>query len=701
MQLTWEDAYFDNAKSSVAVHNGFLDGKPGIISFGSEMDAQRGNYLECPIEVAVSNMSCHTYLLGEGIVGKVALRKKHQWIFAGEYNSKLLPECHEECQLQFAVGIKTILLAPVVPLGVVQLGSLHTVMEDLTVVASIKDLFSILQHIGTCISLAPSLDRLNPYTPITMPPMGNFSESSALSDLLDPIHSPLSVKEDSTALDFVQLRKNELSTISSQFQVDLPLSQDVLDQVLGMDASPCIDESTLKAMCSELLVDPTEKLCMLNQSIYTDHKIVGDISKPSFENELNVFSVMNKRFIPTQPTMPNSYMDGEEHYDLCFVKDKKGQKFRRELAEESKSLIRGRCLNFPFHSELHKALGFGYLGEHDEHTWNAIISKTDELSNSICHSEVPEVYGPLVEKTSKWFIETSDTEHLLDAMIADIHSASDDGVSDISRCIGSCGNSSENFCDSCVTQSRTDGDVFELEDSVPCRDKYTASFPKKKGFISSPTGSSSKSIVSLLINEEQQINDMADGHDKRDQKSSQSSKKRGRSSDFHRPRPRDRQLIQDRLKELRDLIPNGSKCSIDVLLDRTVKHMLFLRSIPCRAEKLRHSTYPKVKVDGCNLPGAYQNGASWAYEVGGQPQVCPLIVENLDQPGQMLVEMLCKEYGLFLEIAQVIKCLKLTILKGVLESRSDKLWAHFIIETSRGFHRMDILLPLMQLLQRN
>lgn len=37
------------------------------------------------------------------------------------------------------------------------------------------------------------------------------------------------------------------------------------------------------------------------------------------------------------------------------------------------------------------------------------------------------------------------------------------------------------------------------------------------------------------------------------------SKKRARPGESSRPRPRDRQLIQDRIKELRELIPNGSK----------------------------------------------------------------------------------------------------------------------------------------------
>lgn len=113
----------------------------------------------------------------------------------------------------------------------------------------------------------------------------------------------------------------------------------------------------------------------------------------------------------------------------------------------------------------------------------------------------------------------------------------------------------------------------------------------------------------------------------------------------------------------------------------------------------------------------FEGGATWAYEVGSQAMVCPIIVEDLNQPRQMLVEvitvfcyissprdncywplytvadvccsfphcfplwqMLCEERGLFLEIADVIRGLGLTILKGVMETRKDNIWAHFAVE---------------------
>lgn len=36
----------------------------------------------------------------------------------------------------------------------------------------------------------------------------------------------------------------------------------------------------------------------------------------------------------------------------------------------------------------------------------------------------------------------------------------------------------------------------------------------------------------------------------------------------------------------------------------------------------------------------YEGGATWAYEVGSQSMVCPIIVEDLNQPRQMLVEVI-------------------------------------------------------------
>lgn len=154
-----------------------------------------------------------------------------------------------------------------------------------------------------------------------------------------------------------------------------------------------------------------------------------------------------------------------------------------------------------------------------------------------------------------------------------------------------------------------------------------------------------------------------------------------------------------------------------------------------------------------------QNGTSMAFEFGSELKLCPILVEDLEYPGHMLIEvsylhpkrqfiqnhsfliptfkpiaksyqlqMLCNEHGLFLEIAQVIRNLELSILKGTIERHSNNTWAHFIVEVinffkssltkckstgsiilkqcylqclqgPKGFHRMDVFWRLMLLWQ--
>jgi hypothetical protein len=190
-------------------------------------------------------------------------------------------------------------------------------------------------------------------------------------------------------------------------------------------------------------------------------------------------------------------------------------------------------------------------------------------------------------------------------------------------------------------------------------------------------------------------------------KASGRKRKASRDGDnSQKPRPRDRQLIQDRVKELRNLVPNGGKCSIDGLLERTAKHMLFLRKATDQAEQLRHSVHHDVggaknMKRSTKSNGGQHSGTSWAYEIGTEQQYCPIVVEDLERPGHMLIEMRCNDNWHFLDISDVIHRLDLTILKGSIESHSDTKWARFIIEAPRGFHRLDIFWPLMRLLQQN
>ncbi|KAL1568849.1 transcription factor bHLH157-like protein [Salvia divinorum] len=170
-----------------------------------------------------------------------------------------------------------------------------------------------------------------------------------------------------------------------------------------------------------------------------------------------------------------------------------------------------------------------------------------------------------------------------------------------------------------------------------------------------------------------------------------------------KPRPKDRQMIQDRLGELRELIPNGEKMSIDRLLERTIKHLNFMQSLSKHAESLKEIAKPKcMEVCQNQSNNGGDGGVTWAYEVGNDVMVCPLIIEDLSNSSQMLIEILCEEQGFFLEIVQIIRGFGLTILKGEMEAReTKKIWAHFTVEAegTRSVTRHEMFSSLIHLLQ--
>ncbi|KAM0935118.1 putative transcription factor bHLH family [Dioscorea sansibarensis] len=243
---------------------------------------------------------------------------------------------------------------------------------------------------------------------------------------------------------------------------------------------------------------------------------------------------------------------------------------------------------------------------------------------------------------------------------------------------------------------------------LPCVDFSVPECNLEKIMHGSPKKATSMSHSNLWIDESCSINaeSAVTNHPKKSEEAAKVAKRRARPGESTRPRPKDRQLIQDRVKELREIVPNGAKCSIDALLDRTIKDIwFFMQSVMKYAGKLRQVDEPKMIGDESGVilkdnSGGGGSGATWAFEVAGQTMVCPIIVEDLNPPGQMLIEMLCEERGFFLEIADTICGFGLTILKGVMETRDRKIWARFLVEANKDLTRMDIFLSLVQLLQQ-
>ncbi|KAI3898728.1 hypothetical protein MKW98_000841 [Papaver atlanticum] len=138
--LTWEDAFFGNHEPLDPARN---------LSVDSTFENEYKNYLQNPLGLAMAKMSPLVYSLGEGIIGQVALTGDHHWILTDKPTpTTWLPlECSDGWHAQFSAGIRTAVAASVFPLGVVQLGSLNSVIEDVNLVILVKNLLYSLQNL--------------------------------------------------------------------------------------------------------------------------------------------------------------------------------------------------------------------------------------------------------------------------------------------------------------------------------------------------------------------------------------------------------------------------------------------------------------------------------------------------------------------------------------------------------------------------
>lgn len=325
---------------------------------------------------------------------------------------------------------------------------------------------------------------------------------------------------------------------------------------------------------------------------------------------------------------------------------------------------------------------FEVLGLYGSLDRGLAIDQQSSLDVTSCNTQLnlPPIFYSVIDNDSSCteIFSESNTDQLLDAVISKINPVTKHSLDESTSCK--------------TSSTKVSGSAHHCSSN----DRPASSGKKHEEHISPMLTSNSEAAASTSMRSADSIDET-----ERFDETSKVNRKRPRPGETPRPRPKDRQLIMDRVKELREIVPNGAKCSIDALLEKTIKHMIFLQSVAKHADKLRDSGEPKIiNKDGeVHLKENFQGGATWAFEVGSQPMTCPIIVEDLNPPRELLVEMLCEERGFFLEIADLIRGLGLTILKGVMEARKDKIWARFAVETNRDVTRMEIFLSLVRSLE--
>ncbi|XP_020211903.1 transcription factor bHLH155 isoform X1 [Cajanus cajan] len=720
MILTWEDAYYNNPDDYDSSENKHC--QKTLEQIGC------GKFSHSALGLAVAKMSYHAYSLGEGIVGQVAVTGKHRWICADNQitGSGLSFEFADGWQSQFSAGIRTVAVVAVVPLGVVQLGSLNKqVIEDMEFVNHIRNLFLSTQNysIGQCPnqiqaslkSSSSSLDTLKENMSSDIVPTCFYntqkSMKSETADVLMPLqcsgrnyapHSGCEKMSDNVAKQegpgfcsdessiLLQSISNMMNVEHQEFEEMKPLhGRKCEGGSSGCEDMKLESEKNISSLLNEFVTDNAS----FNDLIYPSEKVrVDSACLPSVfhdtvvseSDKLHCVDINQKGKLNfVQPSDANTQQLTEKskfHTEPCY---KDNSYFQTEPCYKDTS----HMLKFPAGCELHEALGPAFLKGNKSFDWSTHVNqdvKTVEMSDEIATSQL----------TSE-----SLAEHLLEAMVANICHSNNNVNSELSFCTST---SMQSAMDSGKNHEASIYNVHAINSEGYSIDQLSLVREDKHRSLSSSSGicgaMSSKGVSSTFPSSNS-------GQLERSSEPSKNSKKRARPGESCRPRPRDRQLIQDRIKELRELVPNGAKCSIDSLLERAIKHMLFLQSITKHADKLTDFSDTKSKLHHMEPEilgsSSYEQGSSWAMEVGGHLKVHSILVENLSKNGQMLVEMLCEECSHFLEIAEAIRSLGLTILKGATKAHGEKIWICFVVEgqNNRNVHRLDILWPLVQILQ--
>ncbi|KAL6635107.1 hypothetical protein ACP70R_027778 [Stipagrostis hirtigluma subsp. patula] len=156
--LAWEDG-FCNFAASACDHAGAGAGAAAY----TECASVAGEEVKGLQPELFFKMSHDIYNYGEGLIGKVAADHSHKWVFqeAPEQEVNLISWSNpadsypRTWEAQFQSGIKTIALIAVRE-GVVQLGSMKKVAEDLSYVVMLRRKFSYLESIPGVLLPHPS-----------------------------------------------------------------------------------------------------------------------------------------------------------------------------------------------------------------------------------------------------------------------------------------------------------------------------------------------------------------------------------------------------------------------------------------------------------------------------------------------------------------------------------------------------------------
>ncbi|KAG5249482.1 transcription factor LHW [Salix suchowensis] len=685
-------------------------------------------YYEEEMGIVVNNMLSEAHILGEGIVGQAASTGKHQWIFsdavgggwdsAASIGGQDIFQDDSEIHRQFSSGIKTIAVISVESQGLVQFGSTQKILESEEFLGQTKRLFGRMENIDGLTSKADSPSSLNCESYDLNEWFDSFCNGNITPCLIDDSLCPDSSNPTNQlkTTEAEMILSSNHKTQSQQFLTpctstwsnagsNLTSSELKFGFERVVQDSPTVfsTERSMSKLHSAPSIDVTEREMSQNRFPveFKPDDFTTDVSKSCvIDNILEWFAPSPDHGLSGMAPMMNGSLSQSGGVTPASSGLTTATLVQSSVTETYFSKRKEKCVSITgIKNDLFEGLGLEVEGGQARHCWGDIMMPlvnsghmTTSTGISECISEL-DVDSKVAPR--KGLFSELGLQELLESVSSSNYatkSSSDDQLSNAKR--------------RRVENSSVNGTRLKLENaSCPISSRMMQpayNFDKTKTLLSKQE-MFPKSQTVLWIDDSYRVNTGSSGltKSKKPEDPAQATKKRARPGESTRPRPKDRQQIQDRIKELKQII---LMCSIDALLDRTIKHMLFLQSVTKYAEKLKQADEPKlIGEHNRQFPKDNRNnsgGATWALEVADQSMVCPIIVEDLSQPGLMLIELLCEDRGFFLEIADIIKGFGLNILNGLMESRQDKIWARFIVEANMQITRVEVFWSLLQLLER-
>lgn len=520
MILTWEDGYFDYPKprepAQSISENIFCSDGGCILSPLSEVSSSIRSSGECRIGLVVADMLNLWYAFGEGAVGKVACSGIHFWVsFSDILNSEINPEfvskCPEEWLFQFESGIRTVLLVPVLPHGVLQLGSMEEVTEDIEIVAQIKHRFDGVHWVG---------DISGPFTP-------NESTEAHFSSLL--MSSPTGYSNTTSRVEVSLVKCEDSNESIDAHSAKLPKDNMLEAQKHESETGADVVQIGL-AEISQIESINSDQLDMMESKLFELSYLMEELQQYS---DLNGYDL--QLFAESLKEIMNTYPDGDMQNPLYGI----------EAANDVDCRNRNNSLNFPMDCELHKALGSAFQTQANEKFWNLV---GDCGSSKMFFSKD---FGEITEPSRS--ARGSDAEYLLEAVIANVCYGPEHPLY------------SSNSLKSSTSQPEHLGGLCLPQNQCEVRDSVGTDSVKLSHFTSSSvTGNTNFTTIDAVNSTMSTVREESPERGYNLEKLQKGQKmpktnRRVRPGDKQKPRPRDRQLIQDRVKELRELVPNGAK----------------------------------------------------------------------------------------------------------------------------------------------